>query len=66
MGVLVRIFLRWLAGILVAKGVFDSEAGNMLATDPEVARALEIGLGLAIGALAEGWYMLARRCGWRT
>ena len=36
----------------------------MLAADPEVAAATEMGIGVALGAASEAWYYLAKRFGW--
>lgn len=63
---LTRIVLRWIAGILVAKGFFAPEDGLWLQSDPDVAMAGQMALGAAVGALAETWYYVARRMGWRT
>jgi hypothetical protein len=64
MSVFVRIFLRYLAGALVARGFLMESDGNLLATDPELASLIEMGLGLALGAVSEGWYAFARKFGW--
>lgn len=66
MSVAVRIVLRYLAAFLVAKGVLLPADGALFATDPEVVQAVEFALGVAIGAVAETWYWLAKRLGWRT
>lgn len=63
---LTRIILRWVAGILVAKGFFAPEDGLWLQADPDVAMVGQMALGAAVGALAEVWYWIARRAGWRT
>lgn len=64
--VLARILLRYIAAALIAKGIFEPQLGNQLATDPEVARYVEMGIGLAVMGATEGWYWLAKRFGWRT
>lgn len=64
MAVLVRIGLRYVSGALIAKGMLSPELGGMISSDPEVAQAVQIGVGLAAGAASEGWYMLARKFGW--
>lgn len=64
MGVFVRIFLRWLAGFLIAKGIFSESDASMIANDPELAAMIEVGLGVALGAISEAWYFLARKFGW--
>lgn len=65
MSVFVRILLRYLAGMLVARGLLMESDGNMLASDPEVASFLEMAAGAALGTLSEGWYMLAKKFGWK-
>lgn len=64
--VLVRIALRYGAGILVAKGILAPEVGADLATDPDVLQVAQIGAGLIAGALAEMWFFFAKRLGWAT
>lgn len=66
MAVFVRILLRYGAGALVTYGLMTSEAGDMIATDPDVAMAVEVFAGIAAGAVAEGWMWLAKRYGWKT
>lgn len=62
--VIIRIVLRYVAGALVIKGILPDDLGNTLMTDPQVIDFLNVGAGLAIGAITEGWYMLARKFGW--
>ncbi|HEV7321596.1 MAG TPA: hypothetical protein VGO04_23585 [Ensifer sp.] len=62
--VVVRILLRYGAGLLVAKGMLAPEAGPALAEDPDLQMLLQVGAGLVAGAACEGWYLLARRLGW--
>lgn len=64
MGVFIRIFLRWAAGFLIAKGIFNESDANLITADPELAAMIEMGLGMALGAISEGWYVLARKFGW--
>ncbi|QAZ46751.1 hypothetical protein [Mesorhizobium sp. Pch-S] len=58
--VLIRIGLRYGAGYLIARGLLSDDAGNTLATDPDV----QLAIGAALGAAAEGWYFIARKLGW--
>lgn len=58
--VLARIILRYASGALVTYGVIPHDQAAELAMDPEL--ALLVGAG--IGALTEGFYVLARRFGW--
>lgn len=62
--VVIRIVLRYAAAALVAKGVFTSADAGQLTSDPDVLNLLEVGAGLAIGAVTEWWYWLARKFGW--
>lgn len=64
--VLVRIFLRYLAGALVAKGMVSPDLGNYVFADPEIASWVEVGAGIALGGAVEGFYSLAKRFGWST
>ncbi|KSV64045.1 hypothetical protein N185_35340 [Sinorhizobium sp. GW3] len=64
--VLVRIALRYGAGLLVAKGILAPEAGADLASDPDVLQVAQIGAGVLAGALAELWFFFAKRMGWAT
>lgn len=59
---LLRIALRYLAGYLVLKGIVPQDIADMIAQDPELAAAI----GVAIGALVEGAYGLAKKLNWRT
>lgn len=62
--VVARIALRYVAAALVAKGVFTSADGTMLATDADLLNLFEIGLGVAVGGATELWYWAARKFGW--
>lgn len=63
--VIVRILLRYGSGALVLHGVLSPDDGNAIVTDPDVAQLLEIGVGLGMGAISEGWYYLAHKFGWQ-
>jgi hypothetical protein len=65
-GVAVRIFLRYLAGVLVARGLLNPDDGLVFASDPDLAALIEAGAGFVIGASVESWYALAKRFGWST
>lgn len=62
--VIIRIALRYVAAALVARGLLTPEDGTMLASDPELASLIDVGLGVGLGAVAEAWYLLARKLGW--
>lgn len=55
---LIRIFLRYLSGFLIAKGILGAEYD--LSADPELVTLI----GVAIGAITEAFYIAARRLGW--
>ena len=56
-GQIVRILLRYLAMFIAAKGVFAPGFSEFL-NDPAVAQAVEVGVGLSIGALTEAWWWI--------
>lgn len=60
--VIARIIMRYLAGALVAWGLITAEAGQALGSDAD----LTLLLGVAIGAVAEWGYALAKKYGWAT
>lgn len=62
--VIIRIGLRYIAGVLVARGLFGADDAASITSDPDIQMALETGLGLAIAAVTEWWHVLARRLGW--
>ena len=61
MSVVIRILLRYGSAALVARGFLSDGQGSMIASDPELASLIEMGAGIALGALAEGWYWAARK-----
>lgn len=58
---ILRIAMRYVAIWLVAKGWFSSEDGSMLASDPDIAMLLDMGVGFAIAAATETWFWLAAK-----
>lgn len=66
MDVLARIILRYVAGFLLYKGFVSTDMSRMIQFDPDLINWLQIALGLAAGGLAEGWYWLAKKFGWKT
>lgn len=61
-----RIALRYLAAYLVGKGLLPGDVGEVVGTDPDIVIGVEALLGILLGAAVEGWYVLAKRMGWRT
>lgn len=66
MDVLIRIILRYFAMLLVAKGILHPELGDLFASDPEILAMVQVVAGVLAGVVAECWYFLAKRFGWRT
>lgn len=62
--VIIRILLRYGAGILVTRGLLGSDDAAAFSSDPDIQMALETGLGLAIASGTEAWHYLARKFGW--
>lgn len=62
--VIIRIGLRYLAMLLISKGIFSPELGNTIVADPDVLAAVQVGVGTAIAAATEAWYWAARKFGW--
>ena len=62
--VIIRILLRYVAGILVTRGLIGSDDASAFSTDPDIQMVLETGLGLAIASATEAWHWLARRFNW--
>lgn len=54
----IRIALRYLSAVLVSKGILDHDTGNMLISDPQLAAAVEIALGVAIASVTEAWHAM--------
>ena len=63
-GPLIRILLRYLSGVLIAKGIF-ADGDTSLLEAPELVNGLEMIAGMAIAAGTEYWYKLADKRGWR-
>lgn len=61
MGPFVRIVLRYGVGAVVGYQI-----GSQLANDPDVVAVATAVAAGAVGAITEGFYMLAKRWGWRT
>lgn len=59
----VRIGLRWLGGMLVAKGWLGTGDQSLFA-DPDMVQAACWALAALCAIVSEGWYVLARRWGW--
>ncbi|OHV24953.1 hypothetical protein EOS93_25140 [Rhizobium sp. RMa-01] len=62
--VILRILLRYLAAILVTRGLLAPEMGDLISNDPDIAMAVQVAAGAIVAAVAEGWYFLAHKFGW--
>ncbi len=62
MGPLIRILARVFAGFLIGRGFTTTEASEAVFSDP----AFDMAVGFLMWAATEGFYVLARRWGWRT
>ncbi len=63
LGPIVRIALRYLAGVFVAKGY---AASPDTFADPDLVQIVCYGAGGVCAAISEGWWVLARKMGWST
>lgn len=63
--VFVRIALRYLSGLLIGYGILNADMSDLF-LDPDLVSLLTTGAGVALGAIAEGAYALAKRFGWAT
>lgn len=67
---IVRIALRYLSGFLLAKGIIDVSAADLLANDADVQQvamaASEAVVGMATGVATELWYRWAKKSGGTT
>ena len=61
-GPIARIILRYIAAALVTYGVMPHEIAQQIAVDPDLIMVV----GVALGALVEVGYALAKRRGWAT
>ena len=57
---IIRIALRYLAAVLVAKGYFSSEDGSSFASDPDLAMLIDMSVGAAIAGATELWFWWAK------
>ena len=61
-GPVTRILLRYVAGVLVARGFLGD--ASVISDDPDIYAIAEFALGVAIASATEWWYWLAHRMGW--
>ncbi|MGF0540578.1 hypothetical protein ACQQ2Q_21495 [Agrobacterium sp. ES01] len=63
---IIRILLRYAAGPLILYGLISPEEATDIINDPDIHSYVGIAFGLLSPLIAEGWYALAKRFGWRT
>lgn len=66
MAAIIRIALRYATFPLLYYGLINENEAMDLIADPEIAQWISLGLGILSPVIAEGWYWLAKRWGWRT
>ena len=64
--VIVRIAMRYFAGLLVGYGILAPGDVGILLNDPALERELATAIGAAIGLVVEAAYGIAKRAGWTT
>jgi hypothetical protein len=64
--VVARIILRYISAALVTYGVLSADLGETLGTDADVAVAVEVAVGAALGVATELWYTLTKWTGGET
>lgn len=63
--VITRILLRYVAAVLITKGLLSPDMGDVF-LDPGIIAGIEVAVGMLLGLVAEGWYYVAKRMGWDT
>lgn len=66
MAAIIRIILRYATFPLLALGLILPEEQQAIIADPDIVGWVSTGLGILSPIIAEGWYALAKRFGWRT
>lgn len=62
----IRIFLRYATGPLILLGWILPEEQAEIIADPELVFWITQGVGWCMPVVAEGFYLAAKRLGWRT
>jgi len=65
-GAIARIIIRYVAGALIARGLFSPADGDFINANPDIEEIMTAAVGAAIMAGTEVFYYLAKRWGWRT
>lgn len=64
-GATARILLRYAVGFLAAKGFMGSDMAATMSVDPDLIGLIEAGVATAFAAALEGWYLIAKKLGWK-
>lgn len=62
MAPIIRILARVLAGFLIGAGWFTESAAESIFSDP----AFDMAVGAMLWGVTEGFYLFAKKLGWRT
>jgi hypothetical protein len=63
MSIFIRIALRYGAAVLVTRGLLGADDAAAISTDPDIAMAVEVGIGGAIAASTEIWHWISSKLG---
>jgi hypothetical protein len=63
MSIFIRIALRYGAAVLVTRGLLGADDAAALSTDPDIAMAIEVGVGAAIAGGTELWHWVSAKLG---
>lgn len=63
MSTAVRILLRYLAMVLVTRGLMGADDASVFSTDPDVQMAVEAGIGFAVAGATELWHWVSAKLG---
>lgn len=66
MGPIIRIALRYATFPLLYFGLIHEHEASDLIADPEIAQWISLAAGTVAPFLAEIWFVLAKRMGWKT
>lgn len=66
MAPIIRIFLRYATFPLIYYGLINENEAMDLIHDPEIAQWVSLCLGIVAPIISEGWFIMAKKFGWRT
>ncbi len=62
--IIIRIGLRYGAAALVTRGLLGADDAAAISSDPDIAMAIEVGIGTVIAGVTEVWHWAAHKYGW--